>query len=68
MSRWTIQCQLQRVSCKNTLSHRTPMLTEEKKDVRIQWTTKHKEDDWSRTIFTDETSYQGSMKIEHEER
>ena len=34
------------------------MLNEKQKDTRIQWTIKRKEDDWSRTICTDETFYQ----------
>ena len=34
------------------------MLTEKQKDARIHWAIKHKEDDWSRTIFSDETCYQ----------
>ena len=34
------------------------MLTEKQKDARIQSTIKHKEDDWSRTISTNETCYQ----------
>ena len=36
----------------------TPMLTQEQKHARVQWAIQHKDDDWSRTIFTDETCYQ----------
>jgi len=34
------------------------MLTQKQKERRVQWTLHHKDDDWSRTVFSDETSYQ----------
>ena len=34
------------------------MLTNEQKERRVQWAMAHKDDDWSRTVFSDETSYQ----------
>ena len=34
------------------------MLTNEQKERRVQWTLPHQNDDWNRTIFSDETSYQ----------
>jgi transposase len=34
------------------------MLTQEQKDARVQWAIRHKDDDWNRTVFTDETCYQ----------
>ena len=34
------------------------MLTQKPKDARVQWAEQHKDDDWSQTVFTDETSYQ----------
>ncbi len=34
------------------------MLTQAQKDARVQWAIRHKNDNWNRTIFTDETSYQ----------
>ncbi|CAF2657659.1 unnamed protein product [Rotaria sp. Silwood2] len=34
------------------------MLTNEQKERRVQWALVHKNDDWSRTVFSDETSYQ----------
>ena len=43
---------------KSTLPYGTPMLTQEQNHARLQWTIQHKDDDWSRTIFTDETCYQ----------
>ncbi|CAF1341871.1 unnamed protein product [Didymodactylos carnosus] len=39
---------------KGTLPYATPMLTQKQKDARVQWAIQHKDDDWSRTIFTDE--------------
>ena len=43
---------------KSTLPYGTPMLTQEQKHARVQWAIQNKDDDWSRTIFTDETCYQ----------
>ena len=54
VSQWTIQCQLQQMSYKSTLPYGTSMLIEKWIDARIQWAIKHREDDWSRTVFTDE--------------
>ena len=34
------------------------MLTQQHKNARVQWAIKHKNDDWSRIIFIDETCYQ----------
>ena len=48
---------------KNTLSYATPMLTEEQKHARVQWAIQHKDDHWSRTIFTDEICYQSFHNI-----
>ena len=36
----------------------TPMLTDEQKQHRVQWAKKHQADDWYRTVFTDELSFQ----------
>ena len=58
VSRWTVQRHLQRMGYKNTLPHGTPMLTQEHKEARVWWAILHKDDDWSRTVFTDETCYQ----------
>jgi transposase len=35
----------------------TPMLTETHKQKRIEWAQKHINDNWNRTLFTDETSF-----------
>ena len=56
--RWTIQRQLKRLGYKSSLPYKTPMLTQQQKDARVQWAIKHQNDDWSRTIFTNETCYQ----------
>jgi len=58
VSQWTVQRQLKRMGYKSTLPYGTPMLTQAYKDARVQWEIQHKDDDWSRTIFTDETCYQ----------
>ncbi len=58
VSRWTVQRQLERMDYKSVLPHGTPMLTQAQKDARVQWAIRHKNDNWNRTIFTDETSYQ----------
>ena len=58
VSRWTIQRQLKRLGYKSSLPYKTPMLTQQQKDARVQWAIKHQNDDWSRTIFTNETCYQ----------
>ena len=57
ISQWTVQRQLKRMGYKSTLLYGTPMLTLEQKHARVQWAIQHKDDDWSRTIFTDETCY-----------
>ena len=53
-----VQRQLKRMGYKSTLPYSTPMLTQEQKHARVQWAIQHKDDDWSRTLFTDETCYQ----------
>ena len=58
VSQLTVQRQLKRMGYKSTLPYGTPMLTQEQKHARVQWAIQHKDDDWSRTIFTDETCYQ----------
>jgi len=57
VSQWTVQRQLQRMGYKSTLPYGTPMLTQEQKDAHVQWAIQHKDNDWSRTVFTDETCY-----------
>ncbi|CAF4570314.1 unnamed protein product [Rotaria sp. Silwood2] len=57
-SRWTVQHQLRRMGYRSTLPQGTPMLTQKHEDARVQWAVKHQDDDWTGTIFTDETCYQ----------
>lgn len=35
----------------------TPMLTRSHKEKRVEWAQRHINDDWNRTVFTDETSF-----------
>ena len=58
VSRWTVQRQLFRMRYKSTLPRATPMLTIEHKKRRIQWAQQHLDDNWNRTIFSDESSFQ----------
>ena len=57
VSQWTVQRQLKRMGYKSTLPYATPLLTQEQNHARVQWAIQHKDDDWSRTILTDETCY-----------
>ena len=43
---------------RNALPINTPMLTTEQKLNRIQWSKAHMNDDWTRTVVTDESSFQ----------
>ena len=58
VSRLTVRRELHRLGYMNVLPRGTPMLTNEQKKRRVQWTLAHQNDDWSRTIFSDEISYQ----------
>ena len=58
VSQWTVQRQLKRMGYKSTLPYGTPMLTQEQNHARVRWAIQHKDDNWSRTRFTDETCYQ----------
>ena len=58
VSRSTVQRQLKRMGYRSTLPQGTPMLTQKHKDARVQWALKHQDDDWTRTVSTDETCYQ----------
>ena len=43
---------------RSILPANTPMLTAEQKQHRVEWAKKHQADDWDRTVFTDESSFQ----------
>lgn len=58
VSKDTVGRYLHRLGYKNSLPIATPMLTAEHKRKRVEWAKKHLDDDWSRTVFTDETSFQ----------
>jgi transposase len=58
VSKDTVGRHLQRQGYKNALPIATPMLTAEHKKKRVEWAKKHIDDDWSRTVFSDETSFQ----------
>ena len=58
VSRWTVWCELDRLGYKNVLPRGTPILTNEQKERCVQWALAYKNDAWSRTIFSDEISYQ----------
>jgi hypothetical protein len=42
---------------KKALPIATPMLTAVHKENRVQWAQQHLNDDWNKTLFTDETSF-----------
>ena len=42
----------------NALPLNTPMLTSDHKKKRIEWAKKHIDDNWNKTLFSDETSLQ----------
>ena len=52
MSRWTIQRHLHQMGYKNILPRITHMLMTERKEKRVAWAMKYKNDDWNRTAFS----------------
>ena len=54
----TISRRLHDHGYRNALAINTPMLTTAQKLHRIQWSKAHMNDDWTRTVFTDESSFQ----------
>ena len=54
----TISRHLRDHGCRSVLPINAPMLTVEQKQNRVEWAKKHQGDDWNRTIFTDESSFQ----------
>jgi transposase len=54
----TIRRYLIKSGYRNVLPRSTHMLTSEHKQRRIQWAQKHKNYDFTHTVFTDETSFQ----------
>lgn len=43
---------------RNVLPHQTPMLTERHKEKRMEWCLAHRNQNWDRVIFSDESSFQ----------
>jgi len=58
VSHVTIARHLQSVGYQKSLPRATPMLTDVHKRRRIEWAHQHLNDDWSRTLFSDETAFQ----------
>jgi len=58
LSRWTMQRHLNRMGYHSTLPGTKPMLTDGQRERRLEWAQAHKNDDWSRTVFSDETAIQ----------
>ena len=58
LHRTTITKHLAKKGYKNSLPLRTPMLTSTHKENRVAWARHHLNDNWKKTIFTDETAFQ----------
>ena len=58
VSHMTISRHLSNHGYKKSLPQATPMLTTVHKEKRVEWARKHLNDDWSQTLFTDETAFQ----------
>jgi transposase len=54
----TVCNHLKRVGYKKRRAKATPMLTSKHKMNRIKWAQEHINDDWSQTVFSDETCFQ----------
>ena len=58
VSRWTVWRYLRRQGYQSVIPKRKPMLTDSQRVARLKWALAHKDDDWNKTIFSDETSIQ----------
>jgi len=54
----TVANHLKDLGYKKSLPKATPMLTDGHKQKRVEWAQKHLNDDWSHTVFSDETAFQ----------
>ena len=54
----TVSRQLKSIGYKKSLPVATPMLTPDYKKRRVEWAKKHLNDNWKKTLFTDETAFQ----------
>ena len=58
VSRSTVSRHLVDLGYRNALPLCTPMLTPVHKQKRVEWAQKHKDDDWKKTLFSDEMAFQ----------
>src|SRR5438128_6673608 len=58
VSRETVRRHMHNSGYQKNVPKATPMLTETHKAKRVEWAQKHLNDDWTRTLFTDETAFQ----------
>lgn len=58
VSHSTILRHLANMGYKNNLPLETPMLTTAHKEARVIWAKKHLDDNWKKTLFSDETAFQ----------
>ena len=55
-SSWTIRRELQRIGINSRVARRKPKLTKKHKRARLDWCRKHVATDWSKVVFSDESS------------
>ena len=58
VSHMTISRYLKEHGYQKSIPQATPMLTTKHKEKRVEWATNHLNDDWSKTLFSDETAFQ----------
>src|SRR5215468_3189570 len=58
VSRWTVWRYLRRQGYQSVIPKRKPMLTDSQRVARLKWALAHRDDDWNKTIYSDETSIQ----------
>ena len=58
VGRETVRRHLVTAGYKNSLPLATPMLTVAHKEKQVEWAREHLNDDWTQTVFSDETSFQ----------
>ena len=54
----TISKHLARLCYKNSMPLKTPMLTVAHKEARVSWATRHLNNNWDTTLFSDKTAFQ----------
>ena len=58
VSIWTVQRYLRNAGYRNVLPRSKPMMTEEHRVRRLEWANARADDNWSQTVFSDETCFQ----------